>query len=112
VWGRYGRAQGVEHGFYRDPDGTIHAPVNFPGSKTTNFFGNNNRGIIVGRYSDAAGTHALVFLPPNKFLTYSYPGSTFTTFSGINNHGEIVGRYSDATGNHGIIEQLASSESN
>jgi hypothetical protein len=111
ICGLYADSRGIEHGFYRDPDGTIHAPVDPRGGKDTNFFGNNNRGIMVGRFNDSSGTHGLVFLPPFKYITYSYPGSNFTSFGGINNHGEIVGRYSDPTGNHGIIAQLVPTES-
>ncbi len=64
ICGLYADSRGIEHGFYRDPDGTIHAPVDPRGSRNTNFYGNNNRGIIVGRFSDSTGTHGLVFLPP------------------------------------------------
>ena len=107
ICGFYLDSSNAEHGFYRDADGTIHAPVDPRNDRGTILSGNNNRDIIVGRSRNSMGTHGLVFLPPDKFIVYSYPGSQFTSFNGINNHGEIVGRYADASGFvHGIIAQL------
>ena len=103
---------GLTHGYYRDPDGTIHAPIDPVGSTGTILFGNNDRNLIVGRYSDAAGaTHAIVFLPPNRFLVYDFPGATFTSFNGINRANTITGRYTDPSTaiDHGIIVQLVRS---
>ena len=107
ICGTYLDSSNAEHGFYRDADGTIHAPADPRAAKETVLSGNNNRNIIVGRSRIGMGTHGLVFLPPDKFIVYSYPGSNFTSFNGINNHGEIVGRYVDGSGLvHGIIAQL------
>ncbi len=103
---------GLTHGYYRDPDGTIHAPIDPVGSTGTILFGNNDRNLIVGRYSDSAGaTHAIVFLPPNRFLVYDFPGATFTSFNGINRANTITGRYTDPSTaiDHGIIVQLVRS---
>jgi len=103
---------GLTHGYYRDPSGTIHAPIDPVGSTGTILFGNNDRNFIVGRYSDATGaTHAILFVPPNRFLVYDFPGATFTSFNGINRANTIVGRYTDpSTGiDHGIIVQLVRS---
>jgi hypothetical protein len=102
----------VTHGYYRDPDGPIHSPIDPAGSTGTILFGNNDRNLIVGRYSDAAGaTHAILFVPPNRFLQYDFPGATFTSFNGINRANTICGRYTDpSTGiDHGIIVQLVRS---
>jgi hypothetical protein len=100
---------GLTHGYYRDPNGTIHAPVDPVGSTGTILFGNNDRNFIVGRYSDAGGaTHGILFVPPNRFLVYDQPGATFTSLNGINRSNQIVGRYTDpSTGiDHGIIVQV------
>ena len=99
----------VTHGYWRDSNGTIHSPIDPVGSTGTILFGNNDRNFIVGRYTDSAGaTHAIVFVPPNRFLVYDFPGATFTSFNGINRYGQICGRYTDpSTGiDHGIIVQL------
>ncbi|MGH8092762.1 MAG: hypothetical protein ACREIF_04755 [Chthoniobacterales bacterium] len=107
ICGLYTDSSEKLHGFYRDADGTIHAPIDPPGSKDTELYGYNDNSVIVGHFQNRMGTHGLVFLLPDRFIVYDYPGSTFTSFNGINNHGEIVGRYYDASGlSHGIIAQL------
>ena len=107
--GYYIDSSGVTHGYWRDSDGTIHAPIDPAGSTGTILFGNNDRNLIVGRYSDSAGaTHGILFVPPNHFLVYDFPGATFTSLNGINRRNTICGRYTDpSTGiDHGIIVQL------
>jgi hypothetical protein len=107
--GYYIDSAGITHGFWRDSNGTIHAPIDPAGSTGTILFGNNDRNFIVGRFSDSAGaTHGILFVPPNRFLVYDFPGATFTSLNGINSSNEIVGRYTDpSTGiDHGIILQL------
>src|SRR5262249_11002607 len=101
---------GLTHGYYRDANGTIHAPIDPVGSTGTILFGNNDRNLIVGRYSDATGaTHGILFVPSsNRFLVYDQPGATFTSLNGINRSNEIVGRYTDPSTaiDHGIILQV------
>ncbi len=98
----------VDHGYYRDSDGAIYAPIDPAGSIGTIIFGNNDSNWMVGRYSDSGGlTHGLLFIPPNTYITYDYPGSTFTSLNGLNAHGKIVGRYQDSSGiGHGIIARV------
>lgn len=98
----------ASHGYYRDSDGTIYAPIDPAGSKGTIIFGNNDSNWMVGRYDDSHGlTHGLLFIPPNTYITYDPPGSTFTSLNGINAQGEIAGRYEDANGiQHGIIARV------
>jgi uncharacterized membrane protein len=101
---------GLTHGYYRDPNGTIHAPIDPAGSTGTIVFGNNDKNFIVGRYPDAGGTtHGFLFVPKgNHVLLYDFPGATFTSLNGINKNNLITGRYTDpSTGiDHGIIAQL------
>jgi len=107
--GYYIGSDGLTHGFWRDSDGTINAPIDPVGSTGTILFGNNDRNLIVGRYSDAAGaTHGILFVPPNKFLVYDFPGATFTSLNGMNTQGQIIGRYTDPSTaiDHGILLQL------
>jgi len=107
--GYYVDSGGISHGFFRDSNGTLHAPIDPAGSTGTILFGNNDRNLIVGRYSDAAGaTHGILFVPPNRFVQYDFPGATFTSLNGINNGNMIVGRYTDPNTaiDHGIILQL------
>ena len=117
--GYYIDSSGVTtHGFWRDTDGTVHAPIDPPGSTSTILFGNtvfrhnihrrHDLNIMVGRYTDAAGaTHGILFSPTLGFVAYDYPGATFTSLNGINERGLIVGRYTDASGiDHGILGKV------
>jgi len=101
------------HGFWRDSDGTINAPIDPVGSTSTILFGNNDMNLMVGRYTDAAGaTHGILFVPSsNSFVVFDFPGATFTSLNGINKRGEICGRYIDpSTGiAHGILAQVVRS---
>jgi hypothetical protein len=100
------------HGYWRDSDGTLHFPVDPPGSVETELFGNNDSNWMVGRYRDGTGTHGLFFVPPNRFFTFDYPGSTFTSLNGINVQALICGRYVDASGiAHGILARVRMSPS-
>ena len=105
--GYYIDASGVTtHGFWRDSDGTINAPIDPVGSTGTILFGNNDTNLMVGRYVDAAGaTHGILFAPPDQFVIFDFPGATFTSLNGINRRGQVVGRFIDpSTGiAHGIL---------
>jgi hypothetical protein len=110
--GYYVDSAGMTHGFFRDSDGSIRAPIDPVGSTGTILFGNNDMNLIVGRYSDATGaTHGILFVPPNQFVVYDAPGSTFTSLNGINTQGFVVGRYTDSsTGiDHGILLRVVRS---
>jgi hypothetical protein len=111
--GYYIDVSGITHGYYRDSDGSIFAPIDPAGSTGTIVFGNNNKNWIVGRYPDASGvTHGFVFIPPDQYVTYDFPGSTFTSLNGINKRGLIVGRYLDASGiEHGILVRVTNGAS-
>ena len=108
--GYYIDSSGVTtHGFWRDNDGTIHAPIDPVGSTGTILFGNNDMNQMVGRYSDATGaTHGILFVPPNQFVVYDFPGSTFTSLNGINGRDLVVGRFTDpSTGiDQGILARV------
>ena len=110
VCGYYLDGSSVPHGYFRDSDGEIFGPIDPAGSKGTIIFGNNDSNWMVGRYDDSHGlTHGLLFIPPNRYVTYDFPGSTFTSLNGINQAGEIVGRYLDDGGiEHGIILRVVS----
>jgi hypothetical protein len=109
VVGYFVDSAGILHGYYRDPNGTLHFPIDPPGSVGTVLFGLDNKNLVVGRYADAAGaTHGLFFVPPDSFFTFDYPGSTFTSLNGINQRGDIVGRFVDGSGiAHGFIARLS-----
>jgi uncharacterized membrane protein len=117
--GYYIDSSGVTHGFWRDNDGTIYAPIDPVGSTGTILFGNtvlrhnphrsHDLNLMVGRYTDAAGaTHGILFSPPHGFVVYDFPGATYTSLNGINELGRVVGRYTDpSTGiDHGILAKV------
>ena len=110
--GYYIDSSGVTHGFWRDSDGTINAPIDPVGSTGTILFGNNDKNQMVGRYSDATGaTHGILFMPPDRFVVFDFPGATFTSLNGINGRGLVVGRFTDpSTGiDHGIRAKVVPS---
>jgi hypothetical protein len=80
--------------------------VDVPGAVTgsTQAFGINPQGDIVGIYSDGSGmTHGFL-LREGRFATIDPPGSTSTVLSGINPKGDIVGGYLDSIGHgHGFL---------
>jgi hypothetical protein len=108
VVGYYSDAAQILHGFYRDPNGALHFPIDPPGSVGTILFGVDNQNRVVGRYADSAGvTHGLFFLPPNNFFTFDFPGSTFTSLNGITSEGIICGRFTDGSGiGHGFLARV------
>src|SRR5262249_34879830 len=108
VVGYYVDSSGILHGYFRDPNRTLHFPIDPSGSTGTVLFGLNERNWVVGRYSDSSGvTHGFFLVPPNKFFTFDYPGSTFTSLNGINTHGFICGRYTDASRiDHGFLARV------
>jgi hypothetical protein len=55
VEGYYIDGSGIFHGYWRDSDGTLHFPIDPPGSVETELFGNNDSNWMVGRYRDSSG---------------------------------------------------------
>jgi hypothetical protein len=95
----------LTHGFFRDADGTLIYPLDYPRSRTSALFGLNDKGQITGAWDDFNFTqHGLFLVLPNHFLSYDSPGG-YTVFHGINNQGRISGYTSDS-GDHGLLVQL------
>jgi len=73
--------------------------IRVPGSTETDPFAINDRGDIVGSYSDAAGqVHGFLYRN-RKFFTIDVPGSSTTVAVDINRDGTIVGNFDS----HGYI---------
>ncbi|HEY1768839.1 MAG TPA: hypothetical protein VGG02_01110 [Chthoniobacterales bacterium] len=82
------------HGFFRDADGTLTYPIDYPGAIVTEITAVNDAGMMVGSWhgSDDAD-HGFYLKLPNHFVTYDYPGASHTYFQGFNNAGLITGSY-------------------
>jgi len=75
-----------------------------PGSTATTVAGINNSGQIVGRYTDASGSHGFLRTGAN-YTNIDVPGANAgSTFAaGINSAGQIVGWYSVGSAPHGFL---------
>jgi probable HAF family extracellular repeat protein len=79
--------------------------IDVPGAAWTYAYGINNRGQIVGTFTDFAGSGYHGFLlDKGSFITIDPPGATGgTEAGGINELGQIVGEFADASGQHGFL---------
>ncbi len=87
---------GTLHGFALNAHG-VFTPIDVPGATNTipNFI--NLQGVIVGSYTDSAGTSHGFVLNGRTYTTVNYPDEPGTELSGINDLGEMSGSYcSDA----------------
>jgi probable HAF family extracellular repeat protein len=103
-------SDGGFHGLIRDKRGR-RARIDVPGAAGTAIFDINDRGEVVGVYSDtdpAASTAAdrggFLRDQRGRFTILSVPGSVNTQAFGVNNRGQVVGDYTDADGMiHGYL---------
>jgi hypothetical protein len=79
------------------------------GGTTASAFGINDKGMIVGQFTNATATPGFVQTAPNTFITINAPsGPDTVNAQGINNHGLIVGFYVGTDGqDHGFMANLA-----
>ena len=76
--------------------------INVPGSSTSDAWGINSAGDVVGNCS--FGSQFLGFLwQRGVFTTISVPGSTYTAAFAINSSGVIVGEFGDALTSHAYV---------
>jgi hypothetical protein len=114
IEGVYADAQGVNHGFVRDPNGTFRS-IDVPGAGTGAGQGtipesNNNPGAIAGNYIDASNVnHGFLLDKQGNVSFFDVPGTGTGAGQGTiplnnNNPGTIIGQYIDG-GNvtHGFI---------
>jgi uncharacterized membrane protein len=78
--------------------------IDFPEASSTQAFGINSHGDIVGSYHLALGVTHGYLLSGGVFTTIDVPGAYGTAARGINSRGDIVGGYSDVAGVvHGFL---------
>src|SRR5271157_4672682 len=65
--------------------------IDVPGAVTTDAFGINDAGQVVGTYQDASLIIHGFLLAGGTITTIDRPGSSSTELTGINNSGQIVG---------------------
>jgi len=86
---------GINYGYLRDADGTLHFPYGVPGNWFTTLRDINDAGLMVGTTAGDTGTQGVVFRSPGSYALYTYPGGGATSFTGINNRGLMCGYYLD-----------------
>jgi hypothetical protein len=105
IVGEYVDAGNVPHGFLLDKAGRF-TPIDVPGAKATNAAKINNRGQIVGAYSndttdlDANGVprRGFVLDKHGRFTRLDVPGARSSQALDINDRGQVSGDYQDADG--------------
>src|SRR5262245_49887943 len=107
--GLYTDATGATHGFRLDK-GRV-TTIDVPGATLTVASKINDRGQIVGYYSDVESTlrvggplHGFLF-DKGMLTRIDFPGALSTLVLGINNRGQIVGAYCDEAIGHGFLLQ-------
>jgi uncharacterized membrane protein len=91
-------AEGINHGFVRDPGGTITI-FDVPGSSGTVAQSINDSGAITGYYVISSGIHGYIRDPKGSFTSFDLPGigSSFGIRLEINAGGAVTGTYQDAS---------------
>jgi YD repeat-containing protein len=97
---RYDAAMGEAHGYLRDARGRL-TTIDVPGALTTLGWRINNRGQVVGIYSDVDRQVPLRFLrgyiyENGRFTRVDAPGVSNTSLNDINDRGQSVGQAFDA----------------
>jgi len=91
----------TDHGFVKT--GGSFAGISVPGAISTETFGINNAGQIVGTCTDGLRNHGFVDTA-GIFAPVDVPGATDTILAGINNAGQIVGTCTDGLHLHGFVD--------
>jgi probable HAF family extracellular repeat protein len=104
----------VVRSYWRDPDGTI-TTIAVPGAGETSVYGIDDRGRVVGTYTDAgvtpapdgsvpSGTLHGFILDGGRLTRLDAPGAVVTQAADINERGQVVGAFIDTTGiQHGFL---------
>jgi hypothetical protein len=76
--------------------------LDFPGAFSTEAFGVNETGDIVGNYRDGAGNHGFV-LSGGAFTSIDAPGAFSTRAMSIDQSGDVFGAFDDSVGEHRFL---------
>jgi uncharacterized membrane protein len=106
IAGTFVDTSGESHGYLRHADGSVET-LDYPGGNNTTGYGVNDRGTVIGLYSDAAGVvHAYERLK-GVYLNIDLPNGFQTVPLSVNNSNQIVGGFqpsADVTG-YGFVRQ-------
>jgi uncharacterized membrane protein len=93
---------GQPHGFVMQ--GGVFTQLDYPGAMSTQAYGINNAGQIVGEYQPVGpGTNGFLY-DSGTYTSISVTGAVNTQMRGIDNVGDMVGRYLDSAGSlHGLL---------
>jgi hypothetical protein len=97
---------GGTHGFIYEGNNScfdVIASLKGANGATTNVWGVNDSGEIVGFYKDSAGNYQGFLYVKGKFTSIECKGATQTRPYGIRNDGVIAGDYQDSKGWHGFL---------
>jgi hypothetical protein len=101
ITGFYNKTATVVDAFLKTANGHF-TTIAFPGASSTEAFGVNDSGEVVGQYTvgtgNAAVTHGFTWRA-GQFVSVDIAGASATTINGVNNEGDLVGFYTDAKGN-------------
>jgi uncharacterized membrane protein len=88
-------------------DGLIFTQIDFPGAASTQAWGINANGDIVGAYVSADNSTHGFLRTRGEFISIDFPGATYTYVNGISPRGDIVGQYATTLNgsgpNHGFV---------
>ena len=83
---------GTMHGYVRHDGGSVET-IDYPGSASTQGYGVNDRGTVIGLYDDDAGaTHAFERIK-GVYRNIDLPGGAATTPLSVNDDNQIVGEF-------------------
>jgi hypothetical protein len=99
--GYYTDATSTLIGFLRQPSGQFVSVI-VPGAVSTQVYGINDCGIVVGVWGDGNTAHGFYGRPGNLH-SFDLPGAEATFSQGINNEGRLVGRYATAGIPHAFV---------
>lgn len=105
----FGTVNGKTEGFVEDPRGHVTALAGPNGATSVQALGLNDRGEVVGDYTDAQGnTHGFLYdMHSKSYTTIDAGNDTMTVINGLNDRNELVGFYVDAKGNtNGLLVQV------
>ena len=78
-------------------------PIDFPGASSTQAWGINAHGEIVGFYVNPDTTVHGFSLKGGVFSSIDFPGASNTQANGVNAQGDVVGTYAMSGVTHGFL---------